>query len=128
MGEAIYIILYIAEKTYVCLFHLYKIRKFEASNFICCFSITFHIWFKKLCRKNFLQQNSYLRTECEKTFFAHEHIIWGTRDEEANVPNMSSRIEICTIFFEMNIMSDLSCILCENRWSLSMRLPKYQSN
>jgi hypothetical protein len=50
--------------------------------------------------------NSYLRNECEKTLFAHER-----RRSEcficANVPNTSSRIEVCTIFFETNIMSDL---------------------
>jgi hypothetical protein len=31
----------------------------------------------------------------------------------ANVPNTTSRIEVRTIFFETNIMSDLSYILCE---------------
>jgi hypothetical protein len=49
-------------------------------------------------------RNSYLRTECRKTFFAHERII-------PNLLNTSSHIEVCTIFFETNIVSDLSCIL-----------------
>jgi hypothetical protein len=55
----------------------------------------------------------YLRTECDKTFFAHER----PRNECficTNVPNTSSRIEVCTIFFETNIdLSDLTCTLCE---------------
>jgi hypothetical protein len=29
-------------------------------------------------------ENGYLQTVCEKTFFAHELIIWGTIDEEAS--------------------------------------------
>jgi hypothetical protein len=55
----------------------------------------------------------YLRTECDKTFFAHER----PKNECficTNVPSTSSRIKVCTIFFEMNIvLSDLSCTLCE---------------
>jgi hypothetical protein len=35
------------------------------------------------------------------------------------VPNTSSRIEVCTIFFETNIMSNLLCILCA---TLSIKL------
>jgi hypothetical protein len=45
--------------------------------------------------------NSHLRNECGKTFFAHER----KRSECficANVPNKSSRIEVRTIFFETN--------------------------
>jgi hypothetical protein len=48
--------------------------------------------------------NSYLRNECEKTFFAHERECFIC----ANVPNTSSRIEVRTIFFDTNIISDLS--------------------
>jgi hypothetical protein len=40
----------------------------------------------------------------------------------ANVPNTSSRIEIFTIFFETNIMSDLSCTLCEYLAKVSVEL------
>jgi hypothetical protein len=54
------------------------------------------------------QSNSYLRTECEKTFFAHERIFEAQATKERMLhlrecAETSSRIEVCTIFFETNI-------------------------
>jgi hypothetical protein len=52
-------------------------------------------------KKTIFEIYSYLRNECEKIFFGYEGIC-------ANVPNTSSRIDVRTIFFETNIMSDWS--------------------
>jgi hypothetical protein len=60
-------------------------------------------------------QNTYLRNEYENTTF--HYLRHERRRSEcficANVPNTSSRIEVRTIFFETNIMSDLSYTFCE---------------
>jgi hypothetical protein len=72
----------------------------------------------------------YLRTECEKTFFAQERIIWGMSDEGASASfarmcriGTSSRIEVYTIFLKRTLCL-ICCIPFVNRWCLSMRLPK----
>jgi hypothetical protein len=71
---------------------------------------------------HFLNVLSYLFTNRvrENIFRAWEYYLrYERRRSEcficANVPNTSSRIEVCTIFFETNItsMSDLSCTICE---------------
>jgi hypothetical protein len=63
--------------------------------------------------------NSYLRNECDKTLFAHERIIFGTSDEgaSASFAPMCLILLLASIFYEMNIMSDLSYTLC-NRMAL----------
>jgi hypothetical protein len=86
------------------------------------FEVVMSIWNLEFLNLNLEMQefiNSYLRTECEKKFYAHERIIWGTSNEGASASFAGMcRIRLraskfVQLFFETNIMSDLSCILCE---------------
>jgi hypothetical protein len=59
------------------------------------------------------------------TLFAHERVIFGTSDEgaSASFAPMCLILLLASIFFEMNIMSDLSYTLC-NRMALVHTIAK----